>query len=209
MPLQLPNSIFYHFPKTGGTWVKNAFRQADIQRYSLGHRPHSPEPLEVNEKFESARGMFSFVFIRNPCDWYKSFFCFRHLKKDWKPKDHKGFEPIDDCESENFGEFIENCTSRHPAWLTERFRPYMDVDFIGKQENLVDDLVKALNAAGEFFDEELIRSVRPINQSASLPVSGTTGNKYGDRAAWTPELRQLVYKSEKELFELYDYSQKS
>ena len=88
----------------------------------------------------------------------------------------------------------------------------MEVDFIGKQENLVDDLVKALNAAGEFFDEELIRSTRPVNQSASLPVSGSggfsdgaTGSKYGDRAVWTPELRQLVYESEKELFERYDY----
>jgi len=24
MPIALPNTIFYHIPKTGGTWVKNA-----------------------------------------------------------------------------------------------------------------------------------------------------------------------------------------
>ncbi len=85
----------------------------------------------------------------------------------------------------------------------------MEVDFIGKQENLADDLVTALNTAGEFFEEKRIRSTPSSNQSADLPVSGAAGNKYGDRAVWTPKLRQLVYESEKELFEIFGYSQGS
>ena len=92
----------------------------------------------------------------------------------------------------------------------------MGVDFIGKQENLCDDLVLALTAAREFFDEKDIRLIPPINQAADLIISSSGGfdsnsveKKYGDRAAWTPALRQLVYDSEKEIFEKYDYTQGS
>ena len=188
MAVQLSNSVFYHVPKTGGTWVRSALDRAKISRHEIGSYHRIP--------FE-AKEMYSFCFVRHPCDWYKSFFCFRSLS-GWKP----GHEKIDDYETKDFSEFIVNCTST-PGWLTERFSPYVDgVDFVGKQENLCEDLIIALNAAGELFDEEDIRTMTPVNQAADLVLSGA---KYGDCAVWTPELRQLVWESEKETFERFKY----
>ena len=210
MAAQLSNSVFYHVPKTGGSWVRSALNRANIPRYEIGPDRTNPHgiPSEVEELYESARTMYSFCFVRHPFDWYKSFFCFRSLN-GWKP----GHEKIDDYETKDFGEFIVNCTSKSPGWLTERLRPYVDgVDFVGKQENLCEDLITALNTAGEFFDEEDIRTMTPVNQAADLPVSSDGGfdsetkkAKYGDRAVWTPELSHLVQESEKETFERFGY----
>ena len=210
MAAQLPNSVFYHVPKTGGSWARFAINNAGISRYEIGPNRTNPHglPCEVKEFCESARDMFSFCFVRNPCDWYKSFYCFRCLK-GWKP----GHEKIDDYESEDFEEFIMNCVDQSPGWLTERFRPYVDdVDFVGKQENLCDDLILALNTAGEHFSEDDIRSVAPINQAALLSTSAeddASPKRYGDRAVLTPKLRQMIYESERATFERFGYSQRS
>lgn len=62
----LPKSVFYHVPKTGGSWVaegvKQAFKDYEVP-YGYGHA--SPVQCAVDKP--------SFCFVRNPYTWYRSY----------------------------------------------------------------------------------------------------------------------------------------
>ena len=158
-------SIFYHIPKTGGIWVETAMKNAGLKlhragvnnfkpKFNLIHRHNTPQCILS----ESKKGKFSFCFIRNPVDWYISFWKYR--------KETRTFEnfPLDKIWSEDIKEFILNVKKTYPNFVGEMYQCYTPyVDFIGRTENLADDLVKALRLAGETFDEEKLRFTPPQN----------------------------------------------
>lgn len=62
----LPKSVFYHVPKTGGSWIAEginaSFKEFEVP-YGYGHA--SPVQCAVDKP--------SFCFVRNPYTWYKSY----------------------------------------------------------------------------------------------------------------------------------------
>lgn len=62
----LPKSVFYHVPKTGGSWIaegiKVAFKEYEVP---FGYAHASPVQCMVNKP--------SFCFVRNPYTWYRSY----------------------------------------------------------------------------------------------------------------------------------------
>lgn len=63
-----------------------------------------------------------------------------------------------DCWSNDFQKFVQNVLMRYPGCYSKRIQDMLgvrqtdaDVSFIGKYENLLDDLLKALILAGETF----------------------------------------------------------
>jgi len=70
--------------------------------------------------------------------------------------------------------------------------------FIGRQESLVDDLVKALQLAEEDFDEEKLRATPMENQGGSLP-------RWKKFCTYTPELEEEVRESERWAMEMFGY----
>ncbi len=77
---------------------------------------------------------------------------------------------LDDCRSDDFATFIANVISRHPGFASRRYEeftgpPSAEITFVGRFEQLVDDLVRALTLAGEEFNEAAVRAHAPANRN--------------------------------------------
>ena len=155
MPLLHKKSLFFHIPKTGGNWVRSALRAScDVQLELQDHT----FPMRVTSDY------YKFCFVRHPLTWYKSFFNYRNSRK-WQSV--KRME-LDNYSCGDFNVFIKRVCKYTNGFLTSLFKKYtQDVDFVGKQENLVDDLVTALKSAGETFDEGKLRGTQRLNLSDS------------------------------------------
>jgi hypothetical protein len=74
--------------------------------------------------------------------------------------------------------------------------PGSEIEFIGRQERLLDDLVTSLRQAGEQFDENAIRNLEPANVSDRVRFP----------AALTHEAREALLWSERETLERFGYT---
>jgi hypothetical protein len=148
-------AVFFHIPRTGGTWVEESLKRAllsekmncdvgwDIEINGI-HIP--PTKLKFNK--------FSFTFVRHPLDWYISYYQFLEAeKKSWN-------------------KFVKDTLGRY-TWVVKQFEK---VDFIGRTENLYFDLCKALDMAGEEYDEYKFHS-QHINASMSQDIDFTDEQK--------------------------------
>lgn len=117
------------------------------------------------KEWVSGKKRFTFAFIRHPVTWYESFWAYRtnHGKK--------GNMPLDDLYHPDFEVFMDMVLRNFPdGFVTALYsfyigRTFGKLDFVGKQENSADDLVKALKLSGEKFDEKALRSMPKVNVS--------------------------------------------
>jgi hypothetical protein len=174
--------IFYHIPKTGGNWVMENMEKAGIHlkkvtdkkrpelmmrfymEFNLDH-PHSC-PRIVSDKDKV--GKFSFCFVRHPVAWYRSFYLFRALAM-FKQK-NRLWPPDCALDFDSYENYIKNLLEMFPGFLTKMYQYYVgedlkEVDFIGRQENLYDDLIRALDMSGVTYDKSKIDSCKRINSS--------------------------------------------
>jgi hypothetical protein len=166
-------SVFYHVPKTGGVWVKEAMRRGGL-RYGRcrNRRMHHPFGLKREHATPEVvveadkTGRFSFCFVRHPEAWYRSFWAYR-AKTGWLD----GKFPADRCWDDLYDAFVDNVTEVYPlGFVSTLYQFYVnDVTFVGRQESLADDLVRALTMAGEEFDEEKLRAVGLRNVAGEWP----------------------------------------
>lgn len=189
--LILPYSCFLHFPKTGGSWVKKAIIASGIkcEGYRIDENPHiglkqCPEP----EKFK-------FAFVRHPVNLYRSYWQFK-MTYEWDKKNQIDME----CRSDNFHVFIKNLLNKYPGCYGDALVEFVgeegnEIEFIGKYENLTEDLINALKLAGEMFNEGVIRNLPPYNVS----------DKKRFQAQYTKELEQEVRKSEAKVLNRFGY----
>ena len=193
--------IFYHIPKTGGTWVKVALKEAGVKtgavRTTGGPHPFNLKwahacPGTVPER--SKDGRFSFCFVRQPIAWYTSYWAFRSRKGARRDENF----PADGLWSDDFDQFVNNLLDAYPGgFVTALYQYYTGarcdkVDFIGRQETLADDLVKALTLAGETFDEAALRATRQCNKSPGklkklCILSEATQARIADCERWVSE----------------------
>ena len=166
--------IFYHIPKTGGTWVKVAMEAAGV-KFRAVHTMGGPHPFNLKWAHatpETVRqswrpGRFSFCFVRQPVAWYRSYWAFRSRKGARRDENF----PADGLWSDDFDQFVNNLLDAYPGgFVTQLYQYYTGVDgtkvdYIGTQESLVDGLAEALHLAGQDFDEAALRSERPCNRS--------------------------------------------
>lgn len=167
MAIKTENLLFFHVPKTGGIWVKETIRNYVAEEYDRAinnkkknefelYLEHSvPDGVEEKER----EGRISFCFVRHPVDWYKSFWGYRFKKYYTLLKN-----PLDlHCWDFVFERFVINALNYfQDGYVTRLYKLYVGenldkVDFIGRYENLADDLIKVLKLSGSTFDEEVIR----------------------------------------------------
>jgi Tfp pilus assembly protein PilF len=191
MAIFLPrtNSLILEVPKTGSKWVRAAIQRTGIPFQQIG-----PAEWKGHGTLGIHGRDYSFIacFVRCPVDWYRSYWSYR-VAKGWHPE----VELDRFCEADAFEDFIRKASLLLPGVLTTIYDTYTGpredpVDFIGKQENLPNDLVTALRMCGEKFDEELILCADRINQSSLRPE-------------YPPELRELVMISEHQAMERHGY----
>ena len=183
MAIRTDKSVFFHIPKTGGIWAKEAIRRTGLPYHrcrdrAVGHkelrnelnleREHS---IPANMWPKDVEGLFSFCFVRHPLTWYQSIWRFR---KSYQVLNTKF--PVDRNWVDDYDLFVNNMLDAYPkGFVTELFQYYVGenldiVNYIGKQESLADDLVKALTLAGETFDEKALRATKPFNKSRRFPA---------------------------------------
>lgn len=208
-------SIFLHIPKTGGNWVTTVLREQNLVRAEFGHKHADLAHLfsrpakrrlrnlpgwlgMLGARRHWARGgkPFMFCFVRHPLTWYESWFKYMNQAHtnwrnfgdekslyDWHPN-----AVLNGLGSTDFNRFVRNVAARRPGYVTELYGAYTApaVDFVGKQENLREDLIRVLTRLGLEFDEAFIRSHREVGVSSPQSVE----------VAWDAELRQQVEKLE-------------
>jgi hypothetical protein len=197
MALILPHSVFLHVPKTGGTWCRSAIRRAGIPHFESGWKHESPyfrahHPLDRVRAVAGNR--FLFGFVRDPLDWWRSFWGYR-MRHGW------GRHPVDhSCRADEFDLFMRNVAERLPGWCSSMYRQFVGprhqpIHFVGLFENLANDLIEALRLAGERFDEHALRSTPPenVNNYSRWP------------AEYTPSLYQAIRFAEQEAIDRFDY----
>jgi len=160
LELKYTNSTFLHMPKTGGSWIerslvvsKSSFERIDPDLSCRGGH--------TGYYYKAITG-FSFSFIRNPFEWYKSLFKYNKIHRrvaSWDTEDINKFT----------GDLIY---SGHSLYNMSKyyFGNNYEVSFIGKYENLVEDFIEALSLAGEPVDKSLIRNfgTKPINHTSEV-----------------------------------------
>lgn len=128
---------FLHIPKTGGMWIRRTLKKNRI--------PFTPYlPLVSDGGFEkllirdaerhhlacvpkSIKRMNTYAVVRNPVDWYRSFYLFRCNSEKWKWHFSRPFDKLVNGPSlESFSEFIYAVKKVFPdGFLYQLYKSYM------------------------------------------------------------------------------------
>lgn len=210
MALYLPdhNALFVHAPKTGGTFVTKVLRQVvGVPGTKVGYK-HSHKDLVGPLRFH--KQPFTFSFVRHPLTWYSSYWQMKMRRpvrdRNWyywqrKTLWHPNWEIDPSCGSDDFATWIRN-VSRHRDFLHDMYRLYTgrgtrdEIDFVGKQERLLDDLVAVFDILGIAYDREKLAGFGRVN-ATQKPREAT----YDD------ELTGLILQSERRAIEEYGYTE--
>ncbi len=215
-------AVFLHIPKTGGTWVTGVLRESGLMRCSIGHRhanlPHVLAPgnqgfgrrLEHFYKrtcfLKTHPRPFTFCFVRHPLAWYESFYRYKsqselNWEEDGEVDNIHRWHPNAILNGlgrgRDFNSFTSALMDKYPGYVSALYSHYTfrPVDFIGKQENLREDLVTVLERTGCDFDAGKIRVRERINRSRAA----------SDKLEWDPAVRTRVLRLEAAAMERFGY----
>jgi hypothetical protein len=157
---------FIHVPKTGGTWVTNALRAAGVEfteaRSQRGHATWTELPSD----------RFRFGFVREPRTWHMSYWVHKKRWEDY-PEPLNAFDAAVQ-DSEDFESFMRVVAVEQPDFLDQLYESFLGpagaIEFVGRYENLVDELEQALGLAGVEYDRDALRAEPRANQSALVTV---------------------------------------
>lgn len=140
------------------------------------------------------RSAFRFCFVRHPLTWYESWWKYmnghgwklfgrQNSRFDWHP-----LSTLNGLGDADFNTFVRNVVRTRPGFVSELYFSFTKpgISFIGKTENLIDDLISVLHHLDLTFDEHALRSAPKVNVSKT-PASAIE---------WDPDLRQIVTRLE-------------
>ncbi|MEL6519801.1 MAG: hypothetical protein AAFQ66_02490 [Pseudomonadota bacterium] len=221
MPLMLRDGVvFLHAPKTGGNWVTSVLEEQGLVDFAFGHK-HADAAHLTAPPFRSKRGgeyvryvramlrlrhmqeQRFFYTVRNPFDWYESWFKYQGSdKRQWRnwgappnPFQWHVNSPLN-CEAPaSFSEFMTFVTDKVPGYATRLFGQYRAIGpaHVLKNETLAEDLCHALTAYGLPHDRERIMTAGRVGESPSQQIE------------WDPALRQKVRDLDRAAFVEYGY----
>ena len=123
MSLQFEDKIFFHIGRTGGTYITSCIRKSAPKKtvHNFGH-VHFMTPIRLLPK----KNITWICSIRDPLEWYKSYFRYR-IQKKWKKNHH-----IDKlCQDTNFEEFTKKLIYHFPYGYLSSFYaltvPFCDI----------------------------------------------------------------------------------
>lgn len=201
MAFILPHSVFFHVPKTGGTWVRELLERQQLLTACTVLPEHAGRPFGVKTHTgilsldsKVAAGRLLFAFIRHPLTWHQSHWLHR-IHYGWPPDTAS---PWHACKSDTFTGYLElylqQCPGQYTRDIEAIIGPLESTPVVcGRFEHLVDDFVHILRTAGETFNEEQVRAFGRINQ-AQQPV---------ELCSYSPELSHAVLQSEQKLVQRF------
>jgi len=184
--IHLPNqqAHFVHIPKTGGDFVTR-FLLSNVPgaRHESGGKHWPAAKHGINPRFQ-------FAFVREPVAWFRSYYAFitRHyIIPNGKYPIFEGgmwhcmrcFEKYDYT---SFGSFIDSVYDDQPSYYTRMIEWFTGppdahyMNFIGKQENLNDELGSVLKRLKLYHLVPKLLTAKPINTSPSkFPIDPVYG----------------------------------
>lgn len=193
MAILLPNSVFFHVLKTGGVWVYNTLYECNIPVESTGmHNTIVPK---------SHIDCFKFSFVRNPVDWYISRWrCPAHRARI--TQNRKEIEDaMNETEEKDFNVWMNRILSfdNKQGLASKKMKGAISKsNFVGKTENLRQDLIKALTLAGENFDPEILLK----NNTRNISID------YIKRPIYEKKILEKVLILDRKIIERYGYYKK-
>jgi hypothetical protein len=190
-------AVFLHIPKTGGIWVQTVLEAFDLVKAPLGHEHSDLDHAFWNDRFHRdakvvrhvlrravgsrrapalmAPDAFKFCFVREPLKWYESYWRFmeslnwQKWGNDLDPYDWHPNAMLNGLGSPDFNEFMRNVNRKRPGYVTEMFGWYVrpGVQFVGKQESIQEDLLRAFALMKLDVDAARIAAVGRQNESPS------------------------------------------
>jgi hypothetical protein len=95
--------------------------------------------------------------------------------------------PLDHLWEDELDAFAERVLREFPDFVTEMFRLYQPIDFVGRQESLAPDLIKALKMAGVECDWKALSSTPVANAAPSKPLDQGLADRLDDANRWVLE----------------------
>jgi hypothetical protein len=152
---------------------------------------------------------FRFCFVRHPVRWYESYWSYQWggagghgAWKSWGDRNDPIYQShpttvLNGTKDADFNGFVRKVIAKRPGFVTELYGLYTQagIGFIGKQENLVEDLIRVLRVLNVKYDEDQIRNRPPTNVSPR-PKSPIV---------WDDELRREVERLEYAALIRYGY----
>lgn len=187
--------MFLHIPKTGGTWIRYVldYCTIEIEDYELQHA-----------NFEECTHLFPdiprFTIIRNPFDWYASYWTMRQIDETVTNRGPREWEldldPVDD----DFNVFVQTSCSKYPGFLGGVYNQFARPSvLILRTESLRQDFANHLTDIEEQFDSHKLYNM-------PIPNLGASGELFRDKVVYTEETGKLLAHSERETFRRFGYS---
>ncbi|HRV93786.1 MAG TPA: sulfotransferase family 2 domain-containing protein [Anaerolineae bacterium] len=147
---------------------------------------------------------YIFCFVRHPLKWYESFWrymCAQNWPRLGNQYDVNDWHPnaiLNGLGDPEFNQFVRNIIAKRPGFVTEMYGWYTwsGVNFVGKQERLVEDLLTVLRQLNVTFDEDRIRNYRPVNVSSQ---------KNSNKIVWDESLHNEILRLESAAIRRYCY----
>lgn len=178
--------VFYHIPKTGGTWVAKAIQAWNVASKVTEHGQHSTWNQEKN----SISNKEGFTAVRCPLHWYKSAFRFVY-------KNHSLPPPGDMMGRFNTLSLYHFVRDVLECWNMNLWRYYWHYlegcKHVIHTERLEMELYDLFEKVGETFE------YRPVPK-ANVSVSSI-------QAEWNIRQAQLVFERDKRVFEELGYEE--
>jgi hypothetical protein len=173
--MKIQNYTFCHIPKTGGHSICSLI---------YNHFPHHKVCSRSNSE------KFLFAFVRNP--YSRCLSAFNYLKNGGKNEDDKN-DSIKYIGDSDFNDFVLN-KLEHASNFQQHFRPQIfwipdGADFIGKYENLKEDIYK----------------LQEIIEMKNCPIPHENKTSYSFCSEVPNHIKDNIYKVYKNDFEYFDY----
>lgn len=135
--------------------------------------------FDLQYKLENS---FKFCFVRHPYEWVKSYYRFQEengwpkwkgLGEEWIKYGNSNWHPntpLYELSHRSFNDFLRDLIKSRPGYIYELYSWYTgrDIDFVGRQESLEEDLIKVLEKIGCKFDKNKINSLGRVNTTKKV-----------------------------------------
>ena len=204
---------FSHIPKTGGSFITHVLNEAGLIRKKIGYHKHldwtricyfpqTHRKILTRLNFSLVKFYYqtSFCFVRHPIAWYESFWNYCNQSSvNWKVFGsvrnwHPCFRLAEHYDT-NFNAFVTKILNNQPGYVSELYSMYAHpkIDFVGKTENLTQDLLIFLRKQNYKIEEEFFYQQKKVNVSEK------------ERIIWDKSIKNEVLDSEKVALLRYSY----
>lgn len=216
MAILTSNTIFFHLPRTGGTWLSK-FLSKNLACLHLNRKHSAPVHVGRVLKQVGLDDRFRFSFVRNPIYWYRSKYAApTHIARVTKKNTLIAIgNPIFQIDAKSIEEPFQDWIGRllidKPGWLTWYhnwfYGPrYSSLDFVGRYETQIPQLRRVFNLSGQQYDSNIFHRANIERSEIAPEESGNFRDKRKTNCYYTREQIQQIIEQEAPIFRRFKYS---